>query len=774
MKKKITLLFVIMLLLTVITACTSNVTVKFDSNGGSACASLNVPMGSTITLPKDPVREGYIFKGWYLGENKFDPSTAVNENIVLIAKWEDDANIFSITYNIGEGATLPSDVPTMFDRDKAQEVKLPTPVKPGYDFIGWYEGTTRVDTLTENKDYNLTAQFEKTGKIIPYAVNLPANIQMYNMNKGDKDNDGNSKGDTNEFMVWNESYLVGDDNNWSFKPNVTFYKFGLNLDGSLNTNEFEEVLVAAWKYEIVIYQYNNATSKYDILVDNNDATIIDAIDYENCTIDFADSATSEERAYLVKVTPTGLTENQSNNKDKYTISINVEVVDGYNVYKVEELALMDNRTDTAGKEWDKIKEAAGIDINLNPTRLVLHSNFELKDENLPVSFFYQENEVNKTDKDYSREYNILNTDGTIKETITVKVVGSLKDYVNVYYRDMAQNETFSIEGNYFQIDTSKISLVIRENNEIKDLGTVITHSSLFKFIGDGTSNVVMQNLNLLGNANRSENALKGGGLILNKLENVQATMKNNITSCYFISYMFKLTSVLQTAVNCKAYDSFNCFVYSWGASNVEIRDSEFIGAGGPAIIQDHVNATDADGGYVPGVKLIDSNIQSYVAGSEGWFVLVGATGVVPQIKAMDLLFNPFGKSFLKINKNNNIKYFNLVSVVKSGSATTITAEKVKGSLVIKKADSETTFNYGLNNPYLAGLLEMTFVQGAPAFESSAGGFGYTDGATGIFDIQNQQIVDPTNPIYSGEYLTLYYQGMMLTFEYGIAGQEYTA
>lgn len=852
MKKRITMLFVLTLLLAVITACTTTVTVSFDSDGGTSYNSVNVEMGKTIVLPQDPVKEGFVFKGWYLDGKLFDATTPINANIVLKAMWEENLAIYNINYSIGEGANISSNAPKTFKENKGAEVKLPTPTKSGYVFLGWYENGKKVETLSENRDYNLEAQwevaetyeikftvegslydsvigvenqtlagvelpdnptkedyeflgwylndelfdfekevittdlelvakFKQVRQVVPYAVNVPSNIVLYNTNKGDQNGDGDSKDDQNEFSVWNKSYLVGDDNNWVFKPNVTFYKFSLDANGNLDLNSgYEEVVVKKWEYEIVIYQYNYETNEYDILVDNNDTTIIESIDYENCAINFADTNDTEERAYLVKVNPTGLTKNQENNKDKFSISMKVEVVDGYNVYKIEELAYIDNRTDADGQAWDEIQAAAGLDLTINPNRVILHNNFTITDKDLPALFFYQENEVSKSDSDYSREYVVKDSEGNVVETITVNLVGSLKDHTFVFRRNMKANEKFAILGNYFKIDTSKISLVVREGDPDDAtptaLGEVISHTAIFKVEGDGTTSFDIENVNFLGNANRTEKAIKGGGTMLTKVENSASKFANNISSCFFITYMYEHGTCEKIIEDCKAYDAFNSFIYNWGSKNLEIKNSEMIGAGGPVIIQDHVEPDNADGGEVASIKITDSKLESYVAGTEGWFTLVGATAVVPGIKALDALFNPFGRSYLKKNSANGEAYMNIICVNKSGNAESITAEKVKGSVSIVNEDTalDYTFNFGENNPYLAALLEQTFVNGAPAFETSAGGFSYTDGATGIFDVTNQQIVDPTNAMYKGEYLTIYFNGMMIVLGYNNAGDTYTA
>lgn len=64
------------------------VVVSFDSDGGSAVKSIEVLINSTITAPLNPNKNGYIFKGWYLNDKKFDFKNEIKENITLKAKWE--------------------------------------------------------------------------------------------------------------------------------------------------------------------------------------------------------------------------------------------------------------------------------------------------------------------------------------------------------------------------------------------------------------------------------------------------------------------------------------------------------------------------------------------------------------------------------------------------------------------------------------------------------------------------------------------------------------
>ena len=43
--------------------------------------------GNTPTRPDDPTKTGYLFDGWYVGENAFDFSVPVTESVRVVAKW---------------------------------------------------------------------------------------------------------------------------------------------------------------------------------------------------------------------------------------------------------------------------------------------------------------------------------------------------------------------------------------------------------------------------------------------------------------------------------------------------------------------------------------------------------------------------------------------------------------------------------------------------------------------------------------------------------------
>ena len=68
-------------------------TITFDTQGGSEVKPITIAEGATITLPRNPTKEGYIFDGWYLSDEfieKFNSTQTISSNITVYAKWKED------------------------------------------------------------------------------------------------------------------------------------------------------------------------------------------------------------------------------------------------------------------------------------------------------------------------------------------------------------------------------------------------------------------------------------------------------------------------------------------------------------------------------------------------------------------------------------------------------------------------------------------------------------------------------------------------------------
>lgn len=590
-----------------------------------------------------------------------------------------------------------------------------------------------------------------THTIVVNGVRLSNAYTQYKNSKS-----GLTSSERSKFFVLEKDYLVGDDNAFNIKPEISFFDVS-------STGDIVEVDVESWEFEITLSRF--VENKFVV---ETDASYVDSIDNVNCLIDLSEKAIGEK--FKIDVVPTGLTENQKNKIDEYTVSYEVNVIDGYNVYDAKEMAYMNNSTynmsDSSSfnkineKEvWDAFKTSNNLKLDYYPANLILHKNIVIEDKDIPSQYFFSDDEIHSSDLDYDR------------------ALGSLKDWNELYYRILSENETFNIYGNYFTLDASNISLVTRQGTTPQDEDKAVTsHATLFKIVGNETNKASFNDINFVGNSQREENIKFSGGLIMNKIEHVDFTVNNSITTGWFISFMPNRTDAPYTMDHCKAYDNFTCFVYNWGSKEVTIKDCEFIGAGGPVIIQDHVGHDDnGNGGNAPQTIIDNSNVQSYVTGTEGWFYIVGANALVPQIKALDNVFLPAQRAFLKSNSDATNTFFNFICVNKSGSAETVTTKKVSGELSFNTEDTKYSFNYGLNNPYIAGMLSTPALAQAPIFETSAGGACFTDAKTGLFDYTNTPInYQSDNAMFKGNYLCTYFMGMALVLSYGPAGGIYSA
>lgn len=140
-------------------------TVNFDLNGGTAkepMYSISLEKGQLIVEPAEPTRDGYNFRGWYIGDKKwnFDTDT-VTQNATLKAKWERITH--TVTFDSAGGSAVEPATVGLGDRLN----EPPTPEKADSELIGWYLGDVEwnfaTDTVTE--DITLVAKWDTKIKV---------------------------------------------------------------------------------------------------------------------------------------------------------------------------------------------------------------------------------------------------------------------------------------------------------------------------------------------------------------------------------------------------------------------------------------------------------------------------------------------------------------------------------------------------------------------------------------------------------------------------------
>ncbi len=127
-------------------------TVTFNSYGGTPVPpAQEVECGLTAAEPATaPTKTGYTFDGWYLGDEKYDFSDAVEQNITLYANWE--KNIYTVTYTDGvDGEEVFADQTDRVPFEDTTPAFKGTKTRAGYVFAGWKPAFS--DTVTGNVTY---------------------------------------------------------------------------------------------------------------------------------------------------------------------------------------------------------------------------------------------------------------------------------------------------------------------------------------------------------------------------------------------------------------------------------------------------------------------------------------------------------------------------------------------------------------------------------------------------------------------------------------------
>ena len=159
--KKITILIILIIAIFTLSSCEENnntLIINLDTQGGETLASLVLDMTNTsIELPI-PVKEGYVFLGWFLTDSfeelyVFDLKDLNLSSITIYAKWEHI--IIDISFYVDDDrydkSFLYGDV-LIFDESIEKE---------GYTFDGWYESANYLKRFDGNivKDTNLYGRF---------------------------------------------------------------------------------------------------------------------------------------------------------------------------------------------------------------------------------------------------------------------------------------------------------------------------------------------------------------------------------------------------------------------------------------------------------------------------------------------------------------------------------------------------------------------------------------------------------------------------------------
>lgn len=148
-------------------------TVTFDSYGGTPVPlAQEVEYGHTATKPVEPTLKGYTFDGWYLDDEKYDFSAAVEQNITLTAKWHvTPHNIYAyarLNSYVAPLTTSEFDTPVTLNEATLSRLGLGSYNSLGYISIGsfTFDAMPLTDGMYFGEDAELAAAVAKLAQSI--------------------------------------------------------------------------------------------------------------------------------------------------------------------------------------------------------------------------------------------------------------------------------------------------------------------------------------------------------------------------------------------------------------------------------------------------------------------------------------------------------------------------------------------------------------------------------------------------------------------------------
>ncbi len=171
--KKIASLITTLFLIFLLSACTTNIGAKiiFEDGFGNVIFTIAKEpnediSGIDIVIP---TKEGYSYIGWDLEVPKVMPKTT----LTIKALW--DVNSYIINFNVN-GAFPLEEITATYDKKLGT---LPTPLKYGFDFLGWYLDENFTELVTgESKNLVSSGEITLHAKWYDREDNVSTNLEV--------------------------------------------------------------------------------------------------------------------------------------------------------------------------------------------------------------------------------------------------------------------------------------------------------------------------------------------------------------------------------------------------------------------------------------------------------------------------------------------------------------------------------------------------------------------------------------------------------------------
>lgn len=126
-------------------------TVVFEDYDGTILKTEEVTKYQAATAPETPKRDGYEFTGWSVNFSK------VASDLIVVAQYKEAEIVeYRIALNPNGGKLSENNI---YYTDYSKVV-LPTPTKENFIFDGWYQKGVKIESISENKNYSLIAEWK--------------------------------------------------------------------------------------------------------------------------------------------------------------------------------------------------------------------------------------------------------------------------------------------------------------------------------------------------------------------------------------------------------------------------------------------------------------------------------------------------------------------------------------------------------------------------------------------------------------------------------------
>lgn len=147
-------IFIVSIILTLI-YYNDKLSISFETGSGDIILTKYVRKNEKVSMPVEPIKEGYIFKEWQLDGKKYNFDSIVDKELVLTAKWIKEEYV-TISFDTNSEYVIESK--KILKGDTIDE--LPISNKENYEFIGWYLNKNRYNNEEIHSNITLDAYYK--------------------------------------------------------------------------------------------------------------------------------------------------------------------------------------------------------------------------------------------------------------------------------------------------------------------------------------------------------------------------------------------------------------------------------------------------------------------------------------------------------------------------------------------------------------------------------------------------------------------------------------